>query len=357
MRASDLRLVAELKEMAKDERTQVVRLLERLGEMDGRRLYGELGFASLWAFCREELLFSESVTGKRIAVARAMVAMPRLRELLVTGRLSVCSAALLAPHVGGDGGEALVEEACGMSKRELSDLLARRKGVKAKRRDTIRRVVEELEAEPVFVMAGETLTLARETSAGASVAAKVEAKTHNVSFAASTRLVENLDKLKELLGGEDLDGVLLRATEALLDKVDPVRRHARREKAKAAKAKAAAGKAANNTADESAARPAAGLLPLGAVASRREPRFFRQADRDAGYVRDGGRCTYVSPLDGRRCAARAFIQHDHVRAWALGGRSSLSNHRLLCSCHNQLMARKTFGNRPATGSTRSIRTH
>jgi len=49
-------------------------------------------------------------------------------------------------------------------------------------------------------------------------------------------------------------------------------------------------------------------------------------------VRDGQRCTYVSP-DGRRCSARRCLELDHVDPWAVGGESTIENLRLRCRAH------------------------
>ena len=60
------------------------------------------------------------------------------------------------------------------------------------------------------------------------------------------------------------------------------------------------------------------------------------------YLRDQRQCTFVSK-DGRRCAARHFLELDHVQPWALGGENSVRNLRLRCRAHNQQYAVERFG--------------
>jgi 5-methylcytosine-specific restriction endonuclease McrA len=60
------------------------------------------------------------------------------------------------------------------------------------------------------------------------------------------------------------------------------------------------------------------------------------------YVRDEGRCTFVSS-DGRRCGERRFLEVDHVVPWATGGEQTAANLRLRCAAHNQLHAEQCFG--------------
>ena len=59
------------------------------------------------------------------------------------------------------------------------------------------------------------------------------------------------------------------------------------------------------------------------------------------YVRDGGRCGFVSK-DGRRCDCRVFLEIDHIRPFAVGG-AAAENLRLCCRAHNQWHARRYFG--------------
>jgi len=57
---------------------------------------------------------------------------------------------------------------------------------------------------------------------------------------------------------------------------------------------------------------------------------------------DDGCCTFVSE-DGRRCAARRFLEIDHVKPWAEGGLETVENLRLRCRAHNLRAATQHFG--------------
>jgi hypothetical protein len=71
-------------------------------------------------------------------------------------------------------------------------------------------------------------------------------------------------------------------------------------------------------------------------------RYIAAAVRREVYVRDCGRCSFVS-ADGRRCEARGFLEFDHIRPWAALGASEADNLRLRCRAHNGLHARDCFG--------------
>jgi 5-methylcytosine-specific restriction endonuclease McrA len=69
------------------------------------------------------------------------------------------------------------------------------------------------------------------------------------------------------------------------------------------------------------------------------------AVRRAVYLRDRGRCTFISK-DGRRCDSRRYLQFDHVDGRALGGGFTVDTVRLRCGPHNRLEAERLYGTPP-----------
>jgi HNH endonuclease len=73
-----------------------------------------------------------------------------------------------------------------------------------------------------------------------------------------------------------------------------------------------------------------------------DPRHVPAAVRRAVFVRDGGACRW--PLaSGGVCGSRTRLELDHVVPVALGGKSTISNMRVLCAFHNGLAARQVLG--------------
>jgi 5-methylcytosine-specific restriction endonuclease McrA len=64
--------------------------------------------------------------------------------------------------------------------------------------------------------------------------------------------------------------------------------------------------------------------------------------RDAVFVRDQGRCTYVGS-NGRRCNEMHNVHVDHITPVARNGTSDATNLRLLCARHNQFEAERVLG--------------
>jgi 5-methylcytosine-specific restriction endonuclease McrA len=77
-------------------------------------------------------------------------------------------------------------------------------------------------------------------------------------------------------------------------------------------------------------------------ASSSDSRHIPAHVQRAVWARDGGQCTFKS-ADGHRCEARSDLEFDHVIPVARGGKSEVSNVRLLCGPHNQLEADRTYG--------------
>ena len=75
------------------------------------------------------------------------------------------------------------------------------------------------------------------------------------------------------------------------------------------------------------ARPA-WTTPSAPKASARAGRAIPAAVKREVWQRDGGRCRYVDPRTGRRCASRHLLQIDHVLPYALGGVTEPENLRL-----------------------------
>jgi hypothetical protein len=69
----------------------------------------------------------------------------------------------------------------------------------------------------------------------------------------------------------------------------------------------------------------------------------------AVWTRDLGQCAFVAS-NGRRCAARGFLEFHHVTPHAAGGVPTVANIQLRCRAHNDYEAELYFGPRePAAG--------
>jgi len=371
---SNEELIRSLKSLVGDERGVVVAVLKHLTEFEHRRLAESESFPSLFEYCVRELHYAQGEAFRRIRAARAAEKFDVLYGHIEKGELSLTTVAMLEPHLKWDNYRKLIRAAKGSSTREVEALVASLNPVAAAPAERIRILTvaappapvppaDELFGSPVEaaskneIPAAPPMTSAAEASTNQAAEASpnqaaecpmvpsAEApkapaaaappalppppapppplapppqpvRRAHFSFTADEAFLRDYERAKELSRHrwpegkqEDVFGGAIRA---LLDKIDPEKRKRRRDR---------------------------GRRLLAGARSRHIP----AAVKDEVWDRDGGRCVYESP-DGRACGARANLEFDHVRPWALGGGSGdAANVRLLCRAHNDLEARKAFG--------------
>ena len=147
-------------------------------------------------------------------------------------------------------------------------------------------------------------------------------KRWQLQFSLGVEQKSKLDWVKAHLSGKYPSGVMLEdmldeLLELYLEKHSPERRKERREKRK-------------QRGDTMKA------------SSVKRSRHIPAELRDAVFVRDGGKCTFVG-VDGRSCDSCHGLEVDHVLPFSLGGEHSLSNLRLRCRTHNRLEAERVLG--------------
>ena len=77
---SSQELTGRLYSLRVEERELLVEFLACLGELDKRKLYLELGFTSLFAYCTDHLGLSHSAAFRRTTAARLLMKFPVIGE-------------------------------------------------------------------------------------------------------------------------------------------------------------------------------------------------------------------------------------------------------------------------------------
>ena len=305
--------------------------------------------------------YSEQGAYKRIQAARAARTHPALLQRLADGELHLAAIVVLAPHLRVENLHARLEAARGKNIREL-EAMAAGWAPRPEAREFLRALPSRATLDERTDVAAAELkppSSASDPALRSPAAAPgashpppstglgtrpmqgapgpreqiepLSAERFLFRFTAGAGLRADFMRARDLLpiqpSAGPMEAVFRAALGALLDRLDPQRRHARRQRAKRRETRRREG-------------PADGRDP-----SRRIPRPLR----DAVWTRDGGRCTFVGP-DSQRCTATRYLEIDHVRPYALGGRSDdHANLRLTCRAHNQLLARRAFGEATCRG--------
>jgi hypothetical protein len=304
--------------------------LVALADFDARRLWLELGHASLFYFLHRELGLSKGAAHYRKTAAELVQRFPEIVEPLRDGRLCITSIVPLAKVLTPENRHELLPRFFHRSRREAMEVAAEVRPAAAPRRDVvtpIRAVVPVVQpAEPKLDPAQSAVQPVEPVRANRSAqpapqspspprdgADPLTADLSRFHVTVSRRFLEKLEAARAALSharpGASAEEILERGLDLVLAE------HARRK---------------------------------GLVAKPRKAPPPSKPDRVPAHVkravwkRDGGRCQW--PLDGGGiCASTVRVEFDHIRPRALGGPSTIENIRLVCKVHNQRAARIALG--------------
>jgi hypothetical protein len=151
--------------------------------------------------------------------------------------------------------------------------------------------------------------------------------------------MSDLDRLREIwshaMPHATIADILKRALGEAIEKHDPLKKVERSE-VRAKKSQSRTTRATRESAAPSQTQMPSQTPALGLKLTKTQVRF-------AVWKRDQSRCTFVDPRDGQRCAAKRFVEEDHVVPKAVGGEFTVENIRLRCRTHNQRHAIDCYG--------------
>ena len=278
---SNQELITKLSALTGTERETTLSILYHLIELDNRNLVFELGYSSLFDYCIRGLGYSDTSAYRRYSAANAIKLNPELGELFLQGKVTLCTISLAARSLREK--KTVVAEIVNKSKTEVKALLA--PVVEIRPRETIKPVVVNLPSTPLVP--------------------EVKEERYEIKFSVSKEVFEQFNEARRKLSNslssnQTVEGAF---TKLLQHYLAPKERKV-----------------------------------LTISGSRYIPRSLRRKL----FERDHGQCCYISN-DGVRCRATKFLHVDHIVPYAKGGKTELSNLRLLCSAHNKHCAEVEFG--------------
>src|SRR6187200_1552116 len=225
------------------ERAMTIAVLHDLNEMERRRLYLDLGCSSLFDYCVRKLKYSSSAAARRIQAVRCIRRFPVVLRLLQADEISLTTVGSIAPILNTQNCESILKRVRGVSCRQVERIVCEYRPPVAMR-DRVK---------PVRVV-----------TPGAGREIKQFSQ-----FLADDEFVALFEEVRQLMSRDghrpSMSEVLKATLREYRDRHSPAARHERRT-----------------------------------VRTRREgsdaPKGRHIADetRDAVFVRDGGRCTFVS---------------------------------------------------------------
>ena len=331
---SDKMLLKNTAELVKKEREYTATILKNLAEIDRRKLYADLGYSSLFEYCRQELKYSESQSARRIRGARMLQEIPELEPNIKNGELSLANISSASSHIKKEEKEnnrkfsteekkEIVDKIKGKSKREAEKTLLGMSSVKEKTKPE--------KIKPVTIDKSE------------------------VRFNASDDLLAKIERIKGLPGHQNvntIEEVVDRIADFYLLKNDPVTK-SKNKKAKAkAKERVTENEKqetisdidiANKNKAEAKALENINTNTDADMSKTKRSRYVPAAVKDEVWARANGRCEYISPVTGKRCNSNHFLQLAHVLAYSKGGANTADNLKLHCANHNSRDAVLNFG--------------
>jgi len=300
----------------------IARAIEALAEAQARKLHLADGYASMREFCVCEMNLSEDEAAKRLQVARAVHDFPGILPMLADGRLHQTAVVMLAPHLKQENAGELLAASAHRTKSQIALLLAERFP-----RPDIPTSIHATHApgcaEAVPSSAPGGFTLVSE-----SALTPTAARTWNPVPTSPGRFAVQFTLDDEAHRELEYARSLHRRAVPSGD-VAEFYRWAVQQAIKLGE-KRAFGATTRRRPNLAGAAP--------------EPKGSRIPDalREQVWMRDGGRCTFLSEA-GRRCSAEGVLDVDHIVPLARQGRTTLDNLRLLCPGHNQYEADRILG--------------
>lgn len=348
---SDEDLSREVRFLAQRDRHCLAKTVVHLAEYDRRRLCVKEGADSLFIYCVKTLGYDEFDSFRRIRAARTISKYPGIVPLIEEGNISLTAISVLHPYLTPENHRAWFADVAGKSRRQIEAMVAARHPQGA-RPDVVRRfppyspqLAPSAPPHAFEAIPADTVTPASETAVPlgerlAPLTALPEpawtGRPHEwqalvpisidrvrIGFDAGIAVMNMIDRARQILRHKypegRLEDLVREALEILLERKDPQRRLALKKPATAAFV-------ADAPAEERHVRDL--------KAGRYIPAWVKKIVWD----RDRGRCAWRFE-DGTVCGSRDWIEFDHVRPFAKGGRSgSPRNVRLLCRAHNSLAA-------------------
>jgi hypothetical protein len=343
-------LTARLAELLRKEHGAMADFLVLLADFDARKLWRDLGHASLFAFLRRELGLSAGAAQYRKTAAELVQKFPAVEAALRDGRLCLSSVIELAKVITPENAAEVVPRFFGLSSRDAAqvavsirpvedppqrDVVTPLRGAVTEPRAAIEApapageadetACQEVRAPEIETMNGVGAPPPAPPPAPWSTVEPLSAEQARLHVTVSRRFLEKLRAATAALSHAHPDGGMEDILEAGLDLV--LAEHARRK-----------GLVAKPRKDAPATDP--------------EPHHIPAHVKRAVWKRDGGRCQFRLE-DGSICGSVFQLEFDHIRPRARGGPSTIENVRLACRPHNGLAARRVLGDACVDRFTRS----
>ena len=369
IKISDKVLLEKTKSLASQERELLIQILHHLQEIDRRRLYLDIGYPSLWAYCTKELSYSEGSAQRRIEAMRAIRDLPILETKLEAGDLTLSNIAKA---------QSVLRRVTARVNKNKQQTVTTDKNQNLTTDKKIA-IFKELENKSQNEA---DLILATHFPESVKVHEKIRplnAEVSEVKLTATKELLDKINKVKKLFSHKHPNPTMTEVLELMADFViakkdlssPPQRRRSdvdlppqqrqktsetvqpqlksdaglpsqqRRQKTPVTSAEMESVDSVNEMefADSASQIESVDSATHGGALHKRKlqkttTQYIPVSDRRTVWRRADAACEYFEPKTGRRCQGQHKLEIEHIRPFAFGGSHKPENLKLYCRAHN-----------------------
>jgi hypothetical protein len=342
-----------LADLLRNERNALAEFVLALAHFDSERRWVELGHASLFAFLHRHLVLSKGAAFYRMTAAQLVQRHPEIIEPLCDGRLCLTNVVELAKVLTAENLAGVLPRFFHLSKREAKEVSAELKPTPAPARTVVTSLgSRHLALATQTVPMQPTTQLTQVSWPDEPVHANSECPTQEMSARldspapisiSSTRIAATVVEPKTA----ELSRVHITVSRAFLRKLDTAR-DALSHSHPGASEQEILEAGLDLLLERSAKRKGLVKTPRSVPTQRAPPpsrsRYIPAHIRREVWKRDQGKCQWGME-DGTVCGSTYRVQLDHIEPFARGWTFD-SGDALVCLCqgHNDIAARRAFGN-------------
>ncbi len=318
---NDDQLVKYLDKLFSYERKLNQFIILALGEIQERRLYAYLGFASLFEMLVKHFKLSETAAYQRLNAMKLIKAVPEVHSMIESGNLSLTNAAMA---------QSVIQK---IEKTDAKKLTVQQK------QEIVQSVCNKTQKQ-----AQVALTVIHPVACLPKTIEKpITAELTQIQVLLNKETHEKLQTLKSLYSHKIPDGDLNKIFEELI--LSAVQNHPLNKQTRK-------NGVANDAHNTEAELSTSSLVDIKMETPHKpskssstittDKRFVRLTVKRKIYQRAKGQCEFTKQ-EGHRCQSRHQLEFDHIQSVSHGGHSEVDNLQLLCRFHNQLKVKYTHG--------------
>jgi Restriction endonuclease len=311
---SDRVLIEQTDFLAEHERGITILVLRHLREVEIRRLYIDLEYSSMYAYCIKRLKFTENETQTRLASARLLTELPQIEKQIEDGSLNVTNLSKIQSFLRA---EKAVQQ--GLNQDEKLALIA-----KCENKPTRQVAKDLIQKSHQPALLAEKFHMTSEVENGKLL----EQQFTKFEALLDDEATELLQEFKNLYAHELQDGANVSVLTFLLKKAVAFKRK-----------KLGLSEPDKNNAPV----PMSPKVTKARKATVPQRKPLSAAVKRFVWDRAQACCEHKDSKSGARCNSKFALQPDHIIPLALGGTDDVNNLQLLCRSHNSRRAVKTFG--------------